>query len=257
MAQPQAQIDTIHKFEDGKYIRELRVKAGIWLVGYHQRYSQMNKMISGKVMMWKDGQTFLLEAPLEFIGQPGQKVGYVVEDMVWQNIWVTDERDIDTLENIYFDKTPAVEYQAHHFALLSMNKNEDRLDYEEAIAELGFTEEEIQQQMLDTPVYDMPDGEYKCALGVSPIEGMGIIATANIMEGEEIGLMRVGNKKTIFGRYTNHSKNPNASIINTGNGLMLVAIANITGPMGSIQGNEITVDYRQVRAVASHLDKEE
>jgi hypothetical protein len=93
----------------------------------------------------------------------------------------------------------------------------------------------------------MPFGSYKFTVDLSKIEGKGVMASGNIKEGEVIGPARINKMRTPLGRYTNHSKNPNAKMVLKENGdIDLVAVSNIAGYKGGQLGEEITVDYRQV-----------
>jgi hypothetical protein len=103
----------------------------------------------------------------------------------------------------------------------------------------------------------LPFGSYKFAIFDSKIQGKGLFASANIEEGEVIGVARIGNCRTPIGRFTNHSKTPNAyPRLNSQGGIDLVAKTCIMGSRGGLDGEEITVDYRQSRVTAEKLDRE-
>ena len=92
----QVECPVIHRFGPGMYIREVRISAGTLAVGHEQLFDHMNLFLQGNVIMLnEDGTTSDLKAPMIFTGQPGRKVGYIVEDMVWLNIYATEETDID------------------------------------------------------------------------------------------------------------------------------------------------------------------
>jgi len=84
-------------------------------------------------------------------------------------------------------------------------------------------------------------------VGKSDIEGQGIIAVGDIAEGEVIAVARLGAKRTPAGRFTNHSGTPNAKIVDDIDGnAYLIAIKSINGNLGGYNGEEVTVNYRQV-----------
>ena len=95
--------------------------------------------------------------------------------------------------------------------------------------------------------YKFVMGSEEFTVDLSKIEGKGVMASGNIKEGEVIGPARINKMRTPLGRYTNHSKNPNAKMVLKENGdIDLVAVSNIAGYKGGQLGEEITVDYRQV-----------
>src|SRR5213079_638452 len=109
---PQVDCPVVHRFGPGIYIREVTVPAGSYAIGHAQRFEHMNVFLKGRVtVMNDDGTSTDLVAPMTFIGKPGRKIGYVHEDMVWQNIYATAETDIATLEATYLDKSEG--WQAH------------------------------------------------------------------------------------------------------------------------------------------------
>lgn len=103
----QAPMTLVHHFGPDTYTRELVVPAGAFCVGHHHVAPQMNIFLKGRVVVLEDGVARELVAPMIFVGQAGRKVGFVLEDMVWLNVWANpdDERDIETLEARLVDKT--------------------------------------------------------------------------------------------------------------------------------------------------------
>ena len=105
MAMPQAECPVVHHFGPGLCVREVSMPAGTLAVGHKQKFEHMNVLLKGSVMIVNDdGTTKVLKAPLMFIGKPGQKVGYVLEDLVWQNIYATDLKDVDAIEAHFVEK---------------------------------------------------------------------------------------------------------------------------------------------------------
>jgi hypothetical protein len=85
----------------------------------------------------------------------------------------------------------------------------------------------------------------------SNIDGQGLIVTGNIVAGEIIAPARLNGLRTPAGRFTNHSKNPNAMMILLDNGdINLVATIAIDGCQGGNLGKEVTIDYRQALSLA-------
>ena len=76
----------------------------------------------------------------------------------------------------------------------------------------------------------------------SEIDGLGLFAKLFIPAEGRIAIARVGGKRTMAGRYTNHSFKPNAvaRMLYDG-GVEYIAAEDI------FIGSEITLDYRQAR----------
>lgn len=255
---PQAECSVYHRFGPDIYIRELHMKAGTIAVGHKQRFEHINILLKGKVLMFNpDETTTTLEAPLFFIGKPGQKVGYVLEDVVWQNIYSTKETDIDTLENIFLDKdSEFVNNQLKHTASQKLNLIEVQADYLDLLDELQITEEQVQEQVqLDNVCdYVLPEN---IRITNSPIHGKGIFATASIPKNTKIALAKINDERTLIGRYTNHSNVPNCTMVLLDNGdIELHSITDIVGCLGGQLGEELTVNYRDVLILQSKLIKE-
>lgn len=257
LALEQAEMPVIHRFSPGLYIREIAMPAGTVAIGHRQKAEHLNVLLKGRVrMVGANGQIDELVAPMFFVGQPGQKIGYIVEDMVWQNIYATSETDIETLESMFIEKDEVwQEDVASRKRYVPLEVELDRMDYWRVLREFGIphavarAETECKDDL--TP---FPHGSYKVMVSDSMIDGRGLMATASIEPGEFIAPARVGGKRTPAGRYTNHSPNPNAEFVLRPNGdLDLVAIRAIQGNTGGRTGQEITIDYRQALNMRKQL----
>jgi hypothetical protein len=211
-------------------------------------------MLKGRVtMVNEDGSHTELVAPQTFVAKPGRKIGYIHEDMVWQNVYSTNETDVEKLEAMFLHKSITwQEHQKSQNLLLTLDHSPDIADYYLAIAEYGFDHETVRKQTenLEDQI-PMPFGNYKIMIANSKIDGIGVFATGNIKEGEVIAPARIDGKRTPVGRYTNHSKNINAIMVLRDNGnIDLVAKKAITGCQGGNLGQEITIDYRQAISLA-------
>lgn len=254
---PQVECPVVHRFGPGIYIRELTVPAGTLLVGKYQKYPHANQFISGTVAVFREGGAVeVLKAPMFFIGQPGQKVGYVVETMVWQNIYAnpTDETDVETLEAMFMEKnqTTIGREEARHIEAHLM-READRHDFLAMAAELGTTPEQIRLESESGDVIASL-GAYAARISIrdSAIEGRGVFVSCPVDAGNVVAPARIQGFRTMVGRYTNHSARPNARAVLTDTGdLMFVALRRIEGCRGGDSGEELTVDYRQVRGVVT------
>jgi hypothetical protein len=240
----QAPCDVVHRFGPGIYIREVRMCADTYAIGHAQKTEHLNVFIKGRVTMVNgDGTETELVAPLTFVGKPGRKVGYIHEDVIWQNIYATEETDIEKLEAMFLDKSPT--WQAHQ-AAKQIGYTDDG-DYAAALEEYGFSHEVARAQSVnESDCIPFPHGSFKVRVQKSNIEGHGLFATSTIVRGEWICPARLGGMRTPAGRFTNHAKEPNAQMVARDGDMYLQAIADIEGCKGGQTGEEITVDYRQV-----------
>jgi hypothetical protein len=245
LKQEQVECPVIHRFSPGVYVREVSIPAGTLAIGHRQKTEHLNVFLKGKVtMLNEDGSTTELTAPMIFTGKPGRKCGYITEDVVWLNVYPTEETDIEKLESIYLDKTLTFE-ESDKIRLLTCN-HADREDYRQVLVEFGFTEEIARRQSEnELDQIPFPHGGYKVGVFNSPIEGKGLFATASIAEGEVIAPARIDGMRTPAGRFTNHAKEPNAEMVRIGENIYLKATKDIAGCKGGHLGEEITINYRQ------------
>lgn len=245
---PQVDCPVIHRFGPGVYIREVTIPADTFAIGHHQNFEHMNVMLKGRVTVLNDdGSTAELVAPMMFVGKPGRKIGYIHEDVVWLNVYATDETDVETLESTFITKSDTWMESSAAKSMALLKNTVDSDDYKKVLAEFGFTEEQAREQAeSESDMTDLPFGGYKIKVDRSEIEGKGLFATAAIDPGELIAPARIDGKRTIAGRYTNHSVSPNAKMVMLENGdIDLIATKPINGCKGGENGEEITINYRE------------
>ena len=134
-------------------------------------------------------------------------------------------RSISQIENVLFcDKYDQVD---------------DKKDYLMFLSEIGINEklarvisendeDQIKTKQDSSDIY----------INESFIQGLGVFASKEFLSGETIGFARIENKRTLLGRYANHSKDPNCVFEICDNSAKAIAIKNIKC------NQEITVDYR-------------
>ena len=250
----QVDCPVVHRFGPNIYIREVTIPAGTLSIGHYQKIEHLNIMLAGRVtMVNEDGSKTEISAPQVFVSKPGRKIGYIHEKMIWQNVYATSETDVEKLESMFLEKSMTwQENQKAQNLLLTLDHSSDLADYYLAIAEFGFDHETVRKQTENTEdQIPMPFGNYKMMVANSRIDGKGVFATGNIEEKEIIAPARINDKRTPVGRFTNHSKNPNAiMVLLDNNNIDLVAKKAIKGCQGGNLGEEITIDYRQVLNLA-------
>ena len=249
---PQVNCPLVHHFGPNLCIREVFMPKGTMAVGHKQKFKHMNVLLKGKVMMLnEDGSTKILEAPFIFEGEPGRKIGYVLEDMVWQNIYATDLKDSNEVEEFFVEKSE--NWQNDHNVKLSIEKvakEADRNDYQKLLKECGISHE-IAKEQSENEEDQISVFSNIVRVADSAIEGKGLFLTSPIKKGDVICQARIQGKRTQAGRFTNHSVFPNAKMVLLPNGdIDLVAIRDIDGCKGGSLGEEITIDYRQALSLS-------
>jgi hypothetical protein len=105
-ALPQVECPVTHRFAPGVYLREIFMPADTIVIGKVHKTEHFNILIRGAcLIVHTDGTREELRAPCTFVSQPNvQKVLYILEDMIWQTVHVTDETDLTALESILIAK---------------------------------------------------------------------------------------------------------------------------------------------------------
>lgn len=96
-----------HTFSDGVYAREIFMPKGMIVVGHVHNTTHLNMVSTGSALiMDSEGRVSKITAPFTFESKAGvRKVLYILEDMFWTTIHVTNERDITVLEDTLIDKS--------------------------------------------------------------------------------------------------------------------------------------------------------
>jgi len=246
LKEPQADCPVVHHFGPGVCMREVRIAKGVMAIGHEQKHEHLNLMLSGKVLLSHSDSVTELTAPAIFVAPPGRKMFFVLEDMVWMNIYATDLTDVNAVENYFLDKNEdwaedyALRFQAEQF-----QSEYARADYFSMLAEYGVDPETARAQAYNED--DRMDVKSSILrLAPSPIEGVGLFLTASAKQGDLICPARLNGMRTQAARYVNHSPTPNAFFVVLPNGdVDLVALIDITGCLGGNLGTELTVDYRK------------
>lgn len=254
LQEQQVECPVKHHFGPGVYIREVFLPTGSYVIGHRHKSAHLNIMLAGRItLINNDGTRTELTAPQTFVSGPGRKIAYVHENVRWQNVYATEETDVETLETELLDKSLAFEdAQKANELLLTFDHAPDHDDFAAAIAEFGYDADTVAaiSENEDDQI-PLPHGEYKMMVSASRIHGKGVFATADIAPNELIAPARLSGKRTPAGRFTNHSKTPNAEMVLADNGdIFLFAKQVISGCKGGNVGEEITVDYRQALALS-------
>ena len=104
---PQVDCPVSHHFGPNIYIREVVLLAGTVVVGKPHKTEHICNMISGRmIVVNEDGEQKEVSAPSIFMAKKGRKTAYILETVRFQNIFSTEETDIEKLENMLVDNSP-------------------------------------------------------------------------------------------------------------------------------------------------------
>lgn len=225
---PQVDIEITHHFAPGVYARQMFVPKGILLTGKIHKTEHLNIISQGHFSVSNLGETKHISAPYTFVSPAGTKRAiYAHEDSTWTTIHVTEETDLDALEQ----ETIADSFEEIQHLL-------DREDHGLFLLEYGLTEDDAETVTKFGELHHLSmDG---IVVRESLREGKGLFAGKVFRAGDVIAPALLDGKKTEAGRYTNHSAEPNARmVVKDADNIDLVAIL-------EIDNVEITVNYRAV-----------
>lgn len=243
---PQVSIRTEHTFKPGIYERTIIIPPWTVLTGAAHKTAYRVRLDKGTIAVNTDGGVKILSAPCEFDAPAGfQRAGRVfAEEVVWTDVYANDDdcQDLDVLEARLYE-IPVCG--------LGDARERDRLDFERFREQLGFTQSELDAIVqIESDLMPMPEG---CDVELRPsmLHGIGLFATRDFDEMEVICPGRLNGKRTPAGRYTNHSRTPNAEPVKSGDDIYAVAIKPIKA------GAEILIDYRDSMRVNFGLQMQE
>jgi hypothetical protein len=231
--QPQVEIPATHVIHGGMYLREITIPKDTLITGQIYKLDHLDIMISGDVTVSTDsGERMRFKGYNKFKGLSGKKrAGYTHEDTTWITVHPVTGPDGEAIQKMITAET--FEDLAEFYA------NQARHDYLLFLYDSGINKDEVERQSKETKDVDESpvDGVY---LSDSAINGVGLFSGYQFSSGDTICMARVDGKRTIAGRYANHSNRSNAKMVISDGNALLVAATDIPA------NEEITVDYRQV-----------
>ena len=105
LAEPQVDCPVTHHFGPSLYIREIFIPADTFALGRVHKAETMNILLKGKMAMLFNGEVKLIEGPATFVTGSGRKLVLVIEDCTFQNVYATDETDLDVIEEMFIEKS--------------------------------------------------------------------------------------------------------------------------------------------------------
>lgn len=122
---PCVEIEPVHRFAPGLYVRELTVPAGHVIVGKIHKHETLNVLLKGSALLACDGKAEKVTAPLTFVSAPGrQKAAIALEEMTWLNVHATTETDLEKIEQEFIEPDP--EFDAYFLEAQTLLKTIQR-----------------------------------------------------------------------------------------------------------------------------------
>jgi quercetin dioxygenase-like cupin family protein len=90
---------TSHHFAPGVYAREYFIPKGSVVIGKIHKTEHFNIVCKGKCSVSTEDGPLVFEGPCVFVSRPGvKKAVYAFEDTTWITIHVTEETDLERIE---------------------------------------------------------------------------------------------------------------------------------------------------------------
>jgi hypothetical protein len=218
-----------HYFANGSYVREMIMPAHALIVGRIHKHETINILLEGELtVVDESGNKTDFKAPHVFIAPAGnQKAAYTKTPVRWLNCFACKTTDHNEALELLTCET-----------IQEYNQYIDEQDVKLLTSDLGHTDKSMLELIESEDVTLNNDWDvYLCE---SPINGIGLFAESGFCSNDFIAPMRVKDKRSIAGRYTNHSLNPNSKPKFLNGVLSLVCSKSI------LADEEITVNYREV-----------
>lgn len=97
---PQVELPVEHFFIPHVYARQMTIFKDTALVGRVHKHPCINIVSKGKISVTTDTGVKTIEAPYTFTSPAGTKrAGFAHEETIWTTIHLTDETDVDKIED--------------------------------------------------------------------------------------------------------------------------------------------------------------
>jgi quercetin dioxygenase-like cupin family protein len=240
-----------HHFTPGVYAREMHIPAGHIVVGKIHRHEHLNFLSKGHVtVLTEAGGIEELHAGETLTSPAGVKRLLIThEDTIWTVIHATEETDLGKVEEAVIAK----DYRDFFHLPTTATLTEIRKDYQQVLIETGKSHEWVLTASQNTEdQVSQPELFGSFAVAPSEIDGMGIFLRRAFKRTQVIGKARVDGKRTLLGRYVNHSPVPNAKyVVGEEGDLYVIALRDL------VPDEELLYDYRQGAALSGIVLKGE
>ena len=231
---PQADTPVKNTFSGGVYAREVFIPKGTVAIGKVHVTEHLNICLQGDLTFLTVDGPRRIKAPAMFSAPAGtKKLAYANEDSVWVNVHPAICDDPDQIVDALTVSTFA-----------DFDRLVSKADMEYKVSLFGYTPEAMHKLSADESTLDASPLE-GVVVRDSPLHGLGLFATQDFQAGEVICAASSNGRRTLAGRYSNHSHEPNCAVAFTAPEFVLVALRGIEA------GEELTTDYGHSLAVIS------
>ena len=240
---PQADVQYLHSFEPGKYIRTMIAPPWTVIVGAEHKTPYKVKLEKGTIAVNINDEIHTLTAPLEMDVPAGiKRVGQVFdEELVWVDIYdnLDNCKDITTIEERLY-VIPECGLMSNR---VPKQLAEVKDDYKVFLTEIGLNQEEMDKIVsINHDLIEMPE-EYFTELRPSKIHGKGLFATKRFEQWDVVCPCRINGKRTPGGRFVNHSHKSNLMPVKIGDDIYVLANRDI------YENEELLLNYREMMFV--------
>lgn len=96
---PEPDCPLTHTFAPGMYARQIFIPKDTLIVGKIHKHAHLNMLMKGTVFVASEAGPMLYTAPCTMVSQAGTKrVIYAHDDAIWTTIHLTNETDLDKIE---------------------------------------------------------------------------------------------------------------------------------------------------------------
>jgi len=240
---PQADVQYLHSFEPGKYIRTMIAPPWTVIVGAEHKTPYKVRLEKGTIAVNINEEIHTLTAPLEMdVPANIKRVGQVFdEELIWVDIYENpdDCTDITTIEERLY-VIPECGLMSNR---IPKQLAEVKDDYKLFLTQIGLNQVEMDKIAAIThDLMDMPK-EFFTELRPSKIHGDGLFAVKSFKMWEVVCPCRLNGKRTPGGRFVNHSHKNNLMPIKIGDDIYAIASQDI------YENEELLLNYRDMMSV--------
>jgi hypothetical protein len=103
---PDTDCPVKHIFAPGAYAREIKLPQGSFVIGKIHKHAHLNFITKGKVRVLTESGPVEMTAPYTFVSEVGTKrIVYAVEETIWTTVHVTEETDLEKIEDYVIAKS--------------------------------------------------------------------------------------------------------------------------------------------------------
>lgn len=226
----------------GMYGRQITIPRGACITGRIYKVDHLEIMLKGDIVILSaDGGAKRYTGYNVIEAKAGKRqAGFAYEDTTWLTVNIVPG---DVEDKLGYTAVLTYEEFNEHITLVNTN------DYANFLAELGLTEDQMQDIVTVDDVVDLPADYSHIYVGESHLAGKGLFSTTDLIVGDIVCPTRLGECRTIAGRYSNHALVPNTEPALVDGQFVAVVSRNIPA------GEEITMNYRDI--IKFRQDKED